>query len=66
MRYVRLAEVIADEPINHLHVESREHFEAALDAFEGSVVVVAHDRAFLRSFARRTLEVREGRVMSGA
>jgi ATP-binding cassette subfamily F protein 3 len=49
-----------DEPINHLDVESREHFEAALDAFEGTVMVVAHDRAFLRSFARRTLELRNG------
>ena len=52
--------LLLDEPINHLDVESREHFEAALDAFEGTVIVVAHDRAFLRSFARRLLEVREG------
>jgi ATP-binding cassette subfamily F protein 3 len=55
--------LLLDEPINHLDVESREHFEAALEAFEGSVVVVAHDRAFLRSFSRRMLEVRDGRVM---
>jgi ATP-binding cassette subfamily F protein 3 len=54
--------LLLDEPINHLDVDSREHFESALDAFEGSVIVVAHDRAFLRSFARRTLEVRDGRV----
>jgi ATP-binding cassette subfamily F protein 3 len=54
--------LLLDEPINHLDVESREHFEAALDAFEGSVVVVAHDRAFLRSFTSRMLEVRGGRV----
>jgi ATP-binding cassette subfamily F protein 3 len=54
--------LLLDEPLNHLDVESREHFEAALDAFEGTVLVVAHDRAFLRSFARRTLEVRAGRV----
>jgi ATP-binding cassette subfamily F protein 3 len=52
--------LLLDEPINHLDVESREHFEAALDAFEGTVIVVAHDRAFLRSFARRTLELRDG------
>lgn len=52
--------LLLDEPINHLDVESREHFESALDAFEGTVIVVAHDRAFLRSFARRTLEVRNG------
>jgi ATP-binding cassette subfamily F protein 3 len=54
--------LLLDEPINHLDVESREHFEAALDAFHGSVIVVAHDRAFLRSFTRRMLEVRDGRV----
>jgi ATP-binding cassette subfamily F protein 3 len=54
--------LLLDEPINHLDVDSREHFEAALEAFEGSIVVVAHDRAFLRSFSRRRLEVRGGRV----
>jgi ATP-binding cassette subfamily F protein 3 len=52
--------LLLDEPINHLDVDSREHFEAALDAFEGTVIVVAHDRAFIRSFARRILEVRDG------
>ena len=54
--------LLLDEPINHLDVESREQFEAALEAFEGTVVVVAHDRAFLRSFARRMLDVRNGAV----
>jgi ATP-binding cassette subfamily F protein 3 len=52
--------LLLDEPINHLDVESREHFETALDAFEGSIVVVAHDRAFLRTFSRRMLELRNG------
>jgi ATP-binding cassette subfamily F protein 3 len=55
--------LLLDEPINHLDVESREHFEAALDAFEGSIMVVAHDRAFLRSFTRRMLELRDGAAM---
>jgi ATP-binding cassette subfamily F protein 3 len=54
--------LLLDEPINHLDVESREQFEDALQGFEGTIVVVAHDRAFLRSFARRTYEVRAGRV----
>jgi ATP-binding cassette subfamily F protein 3 len=54
--------LLLDEPINHLDVESREHFESALDAFEGTVIVVAHDRAFLKTFARHILEVRNGRV----
>ncbi len=40
----------------------REHFEAALDAFEGTVIAVAHDRAFLRNFAERIIDVRAGQV----
>src|SRR4029079_4417379 len=53
--------LLLDEPINHLDVESRDHFEAALASFAGTVIVVAHDRAFLRAFARHTFEVRSGR-----
>ena len=49
--------LLLDEPINHLDVESREHFEAALEAFEGTVMVVAHDRTFVRTFARHVLDV---------
>ena len=54
--------LLLDEPLNHLDIEGREHFEAALDAFEGTVITVSHDRAFLRSFAERAVEVRAGRV----
>jgi ATPase subunit of ABC transporter with duplicated ATPase domains len=54
--------LLLDEPLNHLDIDGREHFEEALDAFEGTVIAVAHDRAFLRSFAERVVEVRDGRV----
>ena len=54
--------LLLDEPLNHLDIEGREHFEAALDAFAGTVLAVSHDRAFLRSFAERVVEVRAGRV----
>jgi ATPase subunit of ABC transporter with duplicated ATPase domains len=54
--------LLLDEPLNHLDIEGREHFETALDAFEGTVLVVSHDRAFLRSFAERVVEVRADRV----
>src|SRR5215813_9331224 len=54
--------LLLDEPLNHLDIEGREHFEAALDAFEGTVLAVSHDRAFLRSFAERVAEVRDERV----
>jgi ATP-binding cassette subfamily F protein 3 len=54
--------LLLDEPINYLDVDSREHFLEALQAFDGTIVVVAHDRVFLRAFSRRMLEVRAGRV----
>ncbi|KPV52376.1 hypothetical protein SE17_15855, partial [Kouleothrix aurantiaca] len=54
--------LVLDEPLNHLDIEGREHFEQALDAFEGTVIAVAHDRAFLRSFAERVIEVAGGGV----
>jgi ATP-binding cassette subfamily F protein 3 len=54
--------LLLDEPLNHLDIEGREHFEQALDAFEGTVLAVAHDRAFLRGFAERVVEVRDGRA----
>jgi ATP-binding cassette subfamily F protein 3 len=59
--------LLLDEPLNHLDIEGREHFEQALDAFEGTVIAVAHDRAFLRNFAERVIEVRDGhaRVFTG-
>lgn len=52
--------LLLDEPLNHLDIDGREHFEEALEAFEGTVIVVAHDRAFLRRYPERIVEVREG------
>jgi ATP-binding cassette subfamily F protein 3 len=59
--------LLLDEPLNHLDIEGREHFERALEAFEGTVIAVAHDRRFLRVFAKRVVEVRDGvlRVFEG-
>jgi ATP-binding cassette, subfamily F, member 3 len=54
--------LLLDEPLNHLDIEGRDHFELALDAFEGTVIAVAHDRAFLNTFPERIVEVKEGHV----
>ncbi len=55
--------LVLDEPTNHLDVESIEALEDALDEYDGSVIVVSHDRAFLRELARRVWALEEGRIL---
>jgi ATP-binding cassette subfamily F protein 3 len=59
--------LLLDEPLNHLDIDGREHFQQALEAFEGTVIVVAHDRAFLHDYPERVVEVKGGglRVYEG-
>nr|MDQ2647398.1 ATP-binding cassette domain-containing protein [Myxococcota bacterium] len=51
--------LVLDEPTNHLDLESIEALIQALLAFEGTVVFVSHDRAFVSALATRILEVTE-------
>jgi ATP-binding cassette subfamily F protein 3 len=50
--------LLLDEPINHLDIPSRERFEQALIAFQGTILAVIHDRYFIQRFAKElwTLE----------
>jgi ATP-binding cassette subfamily F protein 3 len=45
--------LVLDEPTNHLDVENIEVLEDALGEYEGTVLIVSHDRAFLREVATR-------------
>ena len=45
--------IVLDEPTNHLDVESIEAIEDAIDVYEGTVLLVSHDRALLRELATR-------------
>ena len=51
--------LILDEPTNHLDLESREALESALQHFEGSVLLITHDRALLDAVGTRTVAVED-------
>ena len=54
--------LILDEPTNHLDIQSREILLEALQNFAGTVVLVSHDRHFLRSLVNRVVEVDHGEM----
>jgi ATP-binding cassette subfamily F protein 3 len=54
--------LVLDEPTNHLDVEMIEALEAALATYEGTLLLVSHDRRFLETMATRVWEVDGGRV----
>jgi ATP-binding cassette subfamily F protein 3 len=54
--------LLLDEPTNHLDLETREALAVALAQFEGTLVLVSHDRHLLRATTEQLLIVAEGRV----
>jgi ATP-binding cassette subfamily F protein 3 len=52
--------LILDEPTNHLDIDSREVLLETLKEFEGTVMIVSHDRHFLREISTRVFEVSHG------
>ncbi len=54
--------LLLDEPTNHLDIPSIEVLEGALDAFDGTLLTISHDRYFLDRTCTRTLELADGEV----
>jgi ATP-binding cassette, subfamily F, member 3 len=55
--------LVLDEPTNHLDLKSREVLLDALIRYQGTLLLVCHDRFFLRSVTNRVFEVNHGRIM---
>jgi ATP-binding cassette subfamily F protein 3 len=54
--------LLLDEPVNHLDIESIEWLEQFLKNYSGAVILVAHDRVFLDSVTKRTIEISKRRI----
>ena len=54
--------LILDEPTNHLDLDSREWIEEAVEAYDGTLLFVSHDRYFINRFATRIWELADGTI----
>jgi len=54
--------LILDEPTNHLDMVTRDLFQQALLAYDGTLLIVSHDRFFLNQLADRVWEIRNGHL----
>jgi len=52
--------LIMDEPTNHLDIQSKEIIKLALQKFEGTLIVISHDREFLQGLSDKIFEFRDG------
>jgi ATP-binding cassette subfamily F protein 3 len=52
--------LILDEPTNHLDIPAKEMLEGALKEYDGTVIVVSHDRYFISQIANKIVEIRNG------
>jgi ATP-binding cassette subfamily F protein 3 len=55
--------LILDEPTNHLDIKSKEVLKEALLEFEGTLILVSHDRDFLRGLSQKVFEFKDKRVI---
>ena len=56
--------LILDEPTNHMDIVSQHWLEQYLKRYQGALIVISHDRAFLETVTERTLELKLGKLNS--
>lgn len=56
--------LIFDEPTNHIDIPTKEELENAIEAFDGTLIFISHDRYFINKFANKTIEFENGQIYS--
>ena len=54
--------LVLDEPTNHLDIISKDILKKALDKYEGALIVVSHDRSFLKGMTEKVIEFRDSEL----
>ncbi|MDP5101521.1 MAG: ATP-binding cassette domain-containing protein [Nonlabens sp.] len=55
--------LILDEPTNHLDLKSKDVLKEALSTYDGTLILVSHDRAFLQGLSQKVFEFKDQRVI---
>lgn len=54
--------MVFDEPTNHIDIPTREALEEAIENFNGTLLVISHDRFFIDRFADKIIEIVNGKA----
>ncbi|MBL7959306.1 ABC-F family ATP-binding cassette domain-containing protein [bacterium] len=54
--------IILDEPTNHIDAQSKEILQGALTEFQGTLLIVSHDRHFMNNLVNKVIEIRDGKI----
>ncbi len=56
--------LILDEPTNHLDIDTRESLEETLEAFEGTILFISHDRYFINKISSELYSIEQGKLVN--
>lgn len=54
--------IILDEPTNHIDAQSKEILQGALTEFQGTLLIVSHDRHFMNNLVNKVIEIKDGQI----